>query len=47
MKKQLAGVIRLNAKQKVWNDNDVVQKLYSNFDFRFLYARYCLFKILL
>ena len=25
MKKQLAGVIRLNAKQQVWKDNDAVQ----------------------
>ena len=28
IKKQLTGVIRLNAQQKVWNDSDVVQKLY-------------------
>ena len=28
MKKQLAGVIRLNVSQKVWNDNDAVQKLF-------------------
>ena len=45
MKKQLAGVIRLNAKQKVWNDNDVVQKLIKILIFDFYMLFIALFRL--